>query len=158
LARLGEGLHRTGLVAEMVVADAEAWPDPRVFGPVLLDAPCTSSGTFRRNPDVLWTLRPGDVAKLAQVQSRLLDAAARRVRPGGRLVYCVCSLETEEGEAQARGFLARHPDFATLAAQAGEAGAPAASLTPEGWLRILPHHLDGGLDGFFVARFVRASG
>jgi 16S rRNA (cytosine967-C5)-methyltransferase len=158
LARLGDGLHRTGLAAEMVVADAEAWPDERVFDAVLLDAPCTSSGTFRRNPDVLWTLRPGDVAKLAQVQSRLLDAAARRVRPGGRLVYCVCSLETEEGEAQARGFLARHPGFATLAAQADEAGAPAASLTPEGWLRILPHHLDGGLDGFFVARFGRASG
>ena len=155
LARLGEGLHRTGLAAERVVADAEAWPDERTFDAVLLDAPCTSSGTFRRNPDVLWTLRPGDVAKLAHVQARLLDAAARRVRPGGRLVYCVCSLEAEEGEAQARGFLARHPDFATLAATAGEAGAPAASLTSDGWLRILPHHLEGGLDGFFVARFIR---
>jgi 16S rRNA (cytosine967-C5)-methyltransferase len=155
LARLGDGLHRTGLAAEMVVADAEAWPDERAFDAVLLDAPCTSSGTFRRNPDVLWTLRPGDVAKLAQIQSRLLDAAAGRVRPGGRLVYCVCSLETEEGEAQARGFLARHNDFVTLAASAGEAGAPAASLTPEGWLRILPHQLDGGLDGFFVAAFTR---
>jgi 16S rRNA (cytosine967-C5)-methyltransferase len=77
------------------------------------------------------------------------------VRPGGRLVYCVCSLEAEEGEAQARGFLARHNDFVTLAASAGEAGAPAASLTPEGWLRILPHQLDGGLDGFFVAAFTR---
>jgi 16S rRNA (cytosine967-C5)-methyltransferase len=155
LARLGDGLHRTGLAAEMVVADAEAWPDERAFDAVLLDAPCTSSGTFRRNPDVLWTLRPGDIAKLAQVQSRLLDAAASRVRLGGRLVYCVCSLETEEGEAQARGFLARHPDFATLAASAGEAGAPAASLTSDGWLRILPHHLAGGLDGFFVARLTR---
>jgi 16S rRNA (cytosine967-C5)-methyltransferase len=157
LSRLGEGLHRTGLAAEMVVADAEVWPDERAFDAVLLDAPCTSTGTFRRNPDVLWTLRPGDVAKLAQVQSRLLDAAAGHVRPGGRLVYCVCSLETEEGEAQARGFLARHPDFATLAASPGEAGAPAASLTPDSWLRILPHHLDGGLDGFFVAAFTRAS-
>jgi len=158
LARLGEGLHRTGLAAEMVVAGAEAWPDERVFDAVLLDAPCTSSGTFRRNPDVLWTLRPGDVAKLAQVQSRMLDAAAGRVRPGGRLVYCVCSLETEEGEAQARGFLARHSDFAPLPATPGEAGAPAASLTGDGWLRILPHHLDGGLDGFFVARFARQAG
>jgi 16S rRNA (cytosine967-C5)-methyltransferase len=155
LARLGEGLHRTGLAAEMVVADAEAWPVARAFDAVLLDAPCTSSGTFRRNPDVLWTLRPGDIAKLAQVQARLLDAAAARVRPGGRLVYCVCSLEPEEGEAQARGFLQRHPAFATLPAAAGEAGAPAASLTPDGWLRILPHQLDGGLDGFFVARFTR---
>ena len=155
LARLGEGLHRTGLAAEMVVADAEAWPDERTFDAVLLDAPCTASGTFRRNPDVLWTLRPGDVAKLAQVQARLLDAAARRVRPGGRLVYCVCSLETEEGEAQSRGFLARHPDFAVLLAAPGDAGAPAQSVTREGWLRILPHHLEGGLDGFFVAAFCR---
>ena len=158
LGRLAESLRRTGLAAEVVAADAEAWPDEHAFDTVLLDAPCTSSGTFRRNPDVLWTLRPGDIAKLAQVQARLLDAAARRVRPGGRLVYCVCSLETEEGEAQARGFLARHPDFATLAARPGEAGAPAASLTPDGWLRILPHHLAGGLDGFFVARFARQPG
>ena len=122
---------------------------------MLLDAPCTSSGVFRRNPDVLWTLRPGDVARLAAVQSRLLDAAARRTRPGGRLVYCVCSLEPEEGEAQARGFLGRWPAFETLPAGPEEGGAPAKSLTGEGWLRILPHHIEGGLDGFFIARFRR---
>jgi len=155
LARLQESLARTGLAAETTTADAETWDDPRVFDAVLLDAPCTSSGTFRRNPDVLWTLRPGDVAKLADVQARLLDAAARRVKAGGRLVYCVCSLEPEEGEAQARAFLKRRPDFATLAAARDEAGAPAASLTPEGWLRLLPHQLDGGMDGFFIARFER---
>ncbi|MGH6971697.1 MAG: rRNA methyltransferase, partial [Caulobacteraceae bacterium] len=122
---------------------------------VLLDAPCTSTGTFRRNPDVLWTLRPPDVAALAALQSRLLDAAAARVAEGGRLVYCVCSLETEEGEAQARGFLRRHAEFRLAPARPGEAGAPEASLASEGWLRILPHHLEGGLDGFFVARFVK---
>ena len=155
LGRLTEALRRTGLAAETAAADAVAWPDERTFDAVLLDAPCTSSGTFRRNPDVLWTLRPGDIAKLAETQSRLLDAAARHVRPGGRLVYCVCSLETEEGEAQARDFLRRHPDFSVEPAVGGEGGAPPASLTPEGWLRILPHHLEGGLDGFFVARFAR---
>ena len=155
LRRLTESLARTGLPAEAVATDAESWRDPRTFDAVLLDAPCTSSGTFRRNPDVLWTLRPGDVAKLAEAQSRLLDAAARRTNPGGRLVYCVCSLEPEEGEAQARAFLRRTPDFATVPIAAGEGGAPAASATPEGWLRILPHHLDGGLDGFFIARFAR---
>jgi len=122
---------------------------------VLLDAPCTSSGTFRRNPDVLWTLSPRDIAQLAAVQSRLLDAAAARVKPGGRLVYCVCSLEPEEGEAQVAAFLKRRPDFTTAPADPTACGAPAASLTPEGWLRILPHQLAGGLDGFFVAKLVR---
>jgi 16S rRNA (cytosine967-C5)-methyltransferase len=154
LKRLEEALKRTGLAAEIVVADAETWDDARAFDAVMLDAPCTSSGTFRRNPDVLWTLSPRDIAKLAEVQSRLLDAAAARVKPGGRLVYCVCSLEPEEGEAQTRAFLQRHPEFSTVAAQPGEAGAPEASLTKEGWLRLLPHQLEGGLDGFFVARLV----
>ena len=155
LKRLTEALARTGLKAETVAADAEGWRDERAFDGVLLDAPCTASGTFRRNPDVLWTLRPGDIAKLAEAQRALLDVAARRVKSGGRLVYCVCSLEPEEGEAQARAFLKRAPAFATLPIVAGEGGAPAASVTGEGWLRILPHHLASGLDGFFVARFVR---
>jgi 16S rRNA (cytosine967-C5)-methyltransferase len=81
------------------------------------------------------------------------------VKPGGRLVYCVCSLEREEGESQAVAFLRRHPEFETVPAQAGEAGAPEAALTPEGWLRILPSHWPerGGLDGFFAARFARKS-
>ncbi len=155
LKRLVEALARTGLSAETIVAEAETWADHRVFDAVLLDAPCSSSGTFRRNPDVLWTLRPGDIAKLASVQTRLLDAAARRVKPGGRLVYCVCSLEREEGEAQAAAFLKRHGDFETAPIAPGEAGSPAPSVAAEGWLRILPHHLEGGLDGFFVARFAR---
>ena len=157
LGRLVDGLARTGLKAEVITADAEAWPDPRQFDAVLLDAPCSSTGTFRRNPDVLWTLRPPDIAKVTGVQTRLLDAAARRVMPGGRLVYCVCSLEPEEGEAQARAFLKRHPEFSTLAATTGEGGAPEASLTKEGWLRPLPHQLEGGMDGFFVARLVRSA-
>jgi 16S rRNA (cytosine967-C5)-methyltransferase len=157
LGRLADALARTGLAAEVVTADAESWNDSRQFDAVLLDAPCTATGTFRRNPDVLWTLRPPEIAKVADVQSRLLDAAARRVKPAGRLVYCVCSLEPEEGEAQARAFLKRHPDFATLAAAPGDGGAPPASLTPDGWLRLLPHQLDGGMDGFFVARFTRTA-
>ncbi|MFM8375166.1 MAG: RsmB/NOP family class I SAM-dependent RNA methyltransferase, partial [Phenylobacterium sp.] len=98
LRRLGENLERTGLSAETAVADAATWDDGRTFDAVLLDAPCSATGTFRRNPDVLWAVKPGDIAALAATQSRLLDAAARRVSPGGRLVYCVCSLETEEGE------------------------------------------------------------
>jgi 16S rRNA (cytosine967-C5)-methyltransferase len=157
LQRLEAALARTGLAAEIVAADAESWDEARTFDAVLLDAPCTSSGTFRRNPDVLWTLGPRDIAKLAEVQGRLLDAAAARVKSGGRLVYCVCSLEPEEGEAQVRAFLKRHPDFDTGPADPAAVGAPPASLTPEGWLRLLPHHLEGGMDGFFVAGLVRGA-
>ncbi|MFI4977033.1 MAG: RsmB/NOP family class I SAM-dependent RNA methyltransferase [Caulobacterales bacterium] len=158
LKRLAAALARTGLAAEVIAADVGAWPDERAFDAVLLDAPCSATGTFRRNPDVLWAARPGDIAKLAEVQSRLLDAAAERVKPGGRLVYCVCSLEPEEGEEQARAFLKRRRDFSILAVSAGEGGAPGHSTVPGGWLRILPHQMDGGLDGFFIARFRRRSG
>ena len=155
LVRVTENLARIGLAAETVAADAADWPDPRMFDAVLLDAPCSATGTFRRHPDVLWAARPSDIASLAGVQSRLFDGAARRVKPGGRLVYCVCSLEPEEGEAQVAGFLARQPEFALAPIRAGEGGAPEASLRPDGTLRILPHHRAGGTDGFFIARFVR---
>jgi 16S rRNA (cytosine967-C5)-methyltransferase len=157
LKRLRENLKRTGLEAEVTAADAESWDDPRTFDAVLLDAPCTSTGTFRRNPDVLWATRPGDIGKLADVQHRLLDSAAERVKPGGRLVYCVCSLEREEGEGQITAFLRRRPDFATDPVAPGEGGAPEAAVTREGWLRILPSHWSerGGLDGFFAARLRR---
>lgn len=158
LKRLHENLARTGLSAEVVAADGETWEDPRTFDAVLLDAPCSSTGTFRRNPDVLWATRPADIAKLADVQHRLLDAAAARVKPGGRLVYCVCSIEREEGETQALAFLRRRPEFRTLPADPDAVGAPADALTPEGWLRILPSQWEdrGGLDGFFVAGFSKA--
>jgi 16S rRNA (cytosine967-C5)-methyltransferase len=155
LARLSENLARMGLSAEVVTADAAAWDDPRTFDAVLLDAPCSATGTFRRHPDVLWAARPSDVASLAAVQSRLFDAAARRVSPGGQLVYCVCSLEPEEGEGQVASFLQRQAEFALEPVAAGEGGAPEASLRSDGTLRILPHHRAGGLDGFYVARFRR---
>lgn len=155
LRRVSETLERTGLKAEVIAAPAEAWSDPRRFDAVLLDAPCTATGTFRRHPDVLWGSRPGDIAKLAGVQARLLDAAAERVGPGGRLVYCVCSLEPEEGEAQAEGFGLRHPDFKPWPIAPDEGGAPEGSITHSGWLRILPHQMMGGCDGFFAARWRR---
>jgi len=155
LTRVTENLARTGLKAEVVEADAATWADKRTFDAVLLDAPCSATGTFRRHPDVLWVASPKDVASLAAVQTRLLNAAARRVTPGGRLVYCVCSLEPEEGEAQVEAFLARTPGFAIEPMTAGEGGAPDASLRPDGSLRILPQHRPGGTDGFYIARFRR---
>jgi 16S rRNA (cytosine967-C5)-methyltransferase len=157
LRRLSQSLERTGLAAEVVVADAADWADPRRFDAVLLDAPCSASGTFRRHPETLWLARPADIASLAAVQARLLDAAGERTASGGRLIYCVCSLEPEEGEAQVDAFLKRQPAFAVAAIAPGEGGAPEASVTQKGWLRILPTHAPGGLDGFFVARLVRSA-
>ena len=159
LRRLTENLARTGLSAEVVAVPAEDWADPRTFDAVLLDAPCTATGTFRRNPEVLRATKPADVAKLADVQHRLLDAAAERVKPGGRLVYCVCSLEREEGETQVIAFLRRNPAFKTAPADPAAVGAPTEALTPEGWLRILPSMWaeKGGLDGFFIARLDRVA-
>ena len=156
LSRLKQAMQRTSLAAEIVTADAATWRDPRRFAAVLLDAPCSATGTFRRHPDVLWGSKPADIASLAGVQARLLDAAADRVEPGGRLIYCVCSLEPEEGEAQAAALLKRRPDLSLWPIEPGEGGAPEASATLAGHLRILPHHREGGLDGFFVARFLKA--
>lgn len=157
LTRVSENLARTGLTAEIVAAEAGAWVDERQFDAVLLDAPCSATGTFRRQPDVLWAARPGDIAALAAVQSRLLDSAAKRTKQGGRIVYCVCSLEPEEGEAQVAAFLARHPDFSLSPIATGEGGAPAESLLADGTLRLLPHQRPGGQDGFYVARFIRTA-
>ena len=155
IKRVSENLARTGLGAEVAVADAAEWRDGREFDAVLLDAPCSATGTFRRHPDVLWVASPSDIPKLAQVQSKLLDSAARRTKPGGRLVYCVCSLEHEEGEGQVAAFLARHRDFALDPIASGEGGSPEASRRDDGTLRILPHHREGGTDGFYVARLRR---
>ncbi|MFN4041299.1 MAG: RsmB/NOP family class I SAM-dependent RNA methyltransferase [Brevundimonas sp.] len=157
LKRLDANLKRTGLEARVIAVPAEDWEEPDQFDAVLLDAPCTSTGTYRRNPEVLRATRPAEVAKLADVQHRLLDVAAERVKPGGRLVYCTCSLEREEGETQIIAFLRRNPAFKTVAADPGAVGAPAEALTPEGWLRILPSMWAerGGVDGFFAALMVR---
>jgi 16S rRNA (cytosine967-C5)-methyltransferase len=157
LKRLSENLSRMNLRAEVVVADAAVWSDRRTFDAVLLDAPCSATGTFRRHPDVLWAARPSDIAKLSAVQTQLLDATAARVRPGGRLIYCVCALEPEEGEAQASSFMTRWTDFEIDPPAPGEGGAPTAALTPQGTLRLTPalSEPEGGMDGFFIARFRR---
>jgi len=157
LVRVSENLARIGLSAEIVTADGVSWSDARTFDAILLDAPCSATGTFRRHPDVLWAARPGDLAQLCALQTRLLDAAAGRLRPGGRLVYCVCSLEPEEGEAQARAILQRNSKLRLDPIQPAEGGAPEGSITADGMLRIHPGLPipEGGMDGFFAARFVR---
>jgi len=157
LVRLRENLQRTHLEAELVEADALTWQPDRAFDAILLDAPCSATGTFRRHPEVLYRARPRTIAEGAELQGKLLDRAAQWLRPGGSLVYSVCSLEPEEGEEVIRDFLASHPGFTTDAPRPGELP-DFASISPEGWVRILPGLLEaeGGLDGFFMTRLVRA--
>ncbi|BEV09519.1 RsmB/NOP family class I SAM-dependent RNA methyltransferase [Asticcacaulis sp. DW145] len=156
LRRVEDNLARVGMSAEIHNADASTFDDPRAFDVVLVDAPCSATGTYRRQPDVLWATRPADVAKLADVQHRLLDALAPRVKPGGDFLYCTCSLEREEGETQILAFLRRNKDFTLVRHGADQhPDIPAASFAPEGWLRLLPHQRKGGQDGFFVAHLKR---
>ena len=110
LKRLQENLARLDLSAATRAIDAEKLDEPP-FDAILLDAPCSATGTIRRHPDVAWTKTEEDVRKLSGLQARLLDKAANLLKAGGRLVYCTCSLEAEEGERQVEAFLARHPDF-----------------------------------------------
>jgi 16S rRNA (cytosine967-C5)-methyltransferase len=156
--RLEDNLARARLSATTQVIDAAKFETDQPFDLVLLDAPCTATGTFRRHPEVLWGARAQDIARLAETQSRLLDTAARAVAPGGRLVYCVCSLEPEEGEGQVADFLARHPDFALSPFDGTPLGLDARAVTASGLLRLLPGEgPDGGQDGFFAALLVRGA-
>jgi 16S rRNA (cytosine967-C5)-methyltransferase len=153
LARLADNLSRTGLEAQLIAADALAWQPPSTFDAVLLDAPCSATGTFRRHPEVLYRARPSVIAESAGLQARLIDRAAAMLNPGGVLVYAVCSLEPQEGEEIVSAFLARRPG-AELVPPAPEELPDGVSLSPKGWIRSLPGMLEreGGLDGFFVAR------
>jgi 16S rRNA (cytosine967-C5)-methyltransferase len=157
LERLGRNLERLGLSAEVVTADALGLPEDAPFDAVLLDAPCSATGTIRRHPDVAWTKSETDVMRLSGLQRRLLDKAARLTRPGGRLVYCTCSLEPEEGGGQVADFLKRNPNFERIAITSDQLAGHAELIDASGDLRTLPSHLGGGtgraggLDGFFAS-------
>ena len=155
LARLVDNLERTGLSAKTIVADALDYSPADPFDAVLLDAPCSSTGTFRRHPEVLYRARPSVIAELTELQSNLLARAATFVRPGGTIVYAVCSLEPAEGEAIVTAFLAANPGFTISPPAPGELP-DAVTSSPDGQVRILPGMLAdvGGLDGFFVVRLV----
>jgi 16S rRNA (cytosine967-C5)-methyltransferase len=155
LGRLAENLQRTGLGASIEVADAFKWEAPRQFDAVLLDAPCTATGTFRRHPEVLYRVRPSYIREAADAQLELLTKASAWVRAGGTLVYSVCSLEPEEGEQVVRSFLEGNRDFHVEEPTRIADWIPS---SPQRWVRILPGLLEeqGGLDGFFMARLVRS--
>ncbi len=161
LERVAANLERLKLDAGLVAADVAAWQPGRTFDAVLLDAPCTATGTIRRHPDILHLKRASDIAALETVQKSLLESAARLVKPGGLLVYCTCSLEPEEGSLQVERFLAAHPDFERVPIRAEEIGGAPEWLTAAGDLRTFPFHLDlgkeemSGLDGFYATRLRR---
>ena len=160
LKLLSSNFERLRLEAEIVVADVVAL-NGLTFDAVLLDAPCSATGTIRRHPDVAWTKKPGDLTKLAAMQSRMLDKAFELVRPGGTIVYCTCSMEPEEGEQQIAALLRRNPDVVRLPITQGEVGGLGELVNANGEVRTLPSHLPAedprlaGLDGFFIARLVR---
>ena len=160
LERVALNLERLGLSAELVAADLRSWTPPAPFDAVLLDAPCSGTGTIRRHPDIARNKTPGDVVRMAALQRELIPAAAGAVRPGGRLIYTVCSLQPEEGPAPVEDFLAAHPEFGRLPVTAGEVDGIGQFLTPGGDIRTLPSHFagHGGIDGFYVCRLERRCG
>jgi len=150
--RLRANLARCKLTAEIIVADALAWTPPAAFDAILLDAPCSATGTLRRHPDLPFVRDASGLSRLIDLQAALLDRAVAWLRPGGRLVYCTCSLLPEEGEAQISAALARHPTVGIDDTELNRAIEPiwrrddgTLRLTPETWAE------HGGVDGFFVA-------
>ncbi|MGE0768030.1 MAG: RsmB/NOP family class I SAM-dependent RNA methyltransferase [Hyphomicrobiaceae bacterium] len=162
LARLEQNVERLGLVGQVrpVLADLLDYSPERSFDHVLLDAPCLSTGTIRRHPDLLHLKRVGDLGRIAELQGKLIARAARWVKPGGRLVYCVCSVEPEEGEQVVAAFLGANPDFTRKPIVPSEICGSVDWVTRAGDLRTLPFHEASpgqpGMDGFYAARFVRA--
>lgn len=155
LRRLRENLARLALDAEVVEADAALWRPRALADVVMLDAPCSATGTARRHPDVLWTKSESDIEKLAWVQSRMLRAAAEMVAPGGLLVFATCSLQPEEGEEHVASFLDEHPRFNLVPVTRDDVGDTGQVTAEPGVFRSLPSHFSahGGSDGFFAARF-----
>jgi 16S rRNA (cytosine967-C5)-methyltransferase len=164
MARLRDNLARLSLQADDVVTDAAEWPGPGNGGVdgVLVDAPCTSTGTIRRHPDVAWLRQEADIAALSALQRRLLQRAVALLKPGGTLVYCTCSLEPEEGEQAVASLLDTEPGVRRAPIEVSEVAGLSEVVTANGDLRTLPCHLLhtdprlGGLDGFYAARLVKS--
>jgi 16S rRNA (cytosine967-C5)-methyltransferase len=160
LQRLRDNLARLALNAEIVATDVEEW-SAEPFDAVLLDAPCSSTGTIRRHPDVPWLKNAGDIVKLSALQRRLLDRALALTKPGGTLVYCTCSLEPDENEAIVADLLARSPKVRRAPIAAAEIFGCAEFISKDGDLRTLPCHFPDsdsrftGIDGFYAARLLK---
>jgi len=163
VARLKDNMTRLSLKAEALVADATEWQgDAGSIDGILIDAPCTSTGTIRRHPDVAWLRQEADIAALGTLQKRLLQKAAGLLKMGGTLVYCTCSLEPEEGEAAVAALLSAESGLRRAPIEPEEVSGLAEIINSQGDLRTLPSHLThadprlGGLDGFYAARLVKS--
>ena len=157
LERIAQNMKRLRFDVACEVADAALWRKAKDFDIVLLDAPCTATGTIRRHPDVAWLKDPRDVAKLSSSQDALIDAAVALAKPGGIILYCTCSLQLEEGPERIAAALKRHANLARLPVKAEEVYGFKELVTPDGDLRSLPSHLAqlGGIDGFYAARLIK---
>lgn len=157
MARVEENLKRCRLTARTVVADALTWQPEQPFDAVLLDAPCSATGTIRRHPDLPFVKDAGGLKELFTLQAHLIDKAVAAVRPGGRLIFSTCSLLPDEGERQVVAALARHPDLAIDSAALALPGIEEGWIGPDGGLRLRPDYWAdrGGMDGFYVAAFRR---
>lgn len=155
MERVIENLARTGLTAELVIADALEWSPDKPFDAILLDAPCSATGTLRRHPDLAHAKTEDSLKDLPELQRRLFDRALTWLKPGGRMVFCTCSLLPEEGEDQLAAALARHPEIEVRPPEGP--GIDPRWITTQGALRIRPDHWGdrGGIDGFFIARIVK---
>jgi 16S rRNA (cytosine967-C5)-methyltransferase len=154
MVRVGENLTRAGLSAELVTSDVSKWTPAEKFDAVLLDAPCSGTGTLRRHPDIAWLKDEEDVSRLMLTQDRLLVHALELLKPGGTLVYAVCSLEEDEGSARIEALLGRAPQVTRVPVQPGELPGLTEAITPAGDIRTLPSMWAerGGLDGFYISR------
>jgi 16S rRNA (cytosine967-C5)-methyltransferase len=161
LKRLRENLTRLGLEAEIVAADILKWEPEEPFDAILLDAPCSATGTIRRNPDIPYLKRPTDLPGLVALQQQMLGKALDFLKPGGVLVYCTCSLEAAEGPEQISRLLGTRADIVLAPIEPEEIGGRAEWLDDEGMLRTLPSYLQlsdpelSGMDGFCAARVRR---
>jgi 16S rRNA (cytosine967-C5)-methyltransferase len=157
LTRLRQNLTRLGLEAEIVEGDGLTWRPQALADGALLDAPCSATGTIRRHPEIMWRRSADDVAELAENQTQLLQAALKMVKPGGLVVYAVCSLEPAEGPQLIEKLLSQNENIERVPLEIGEIGGLAEALTPAGDLRTLPCHFagQGGMDGFYAARLRR---
>jgi 16S rRNA (cytosine967-C5)-methyltransferase len=156
LKRLEDNLSRLKMTAEAFCRDATQWAPDHKADAVLLDAPCSSTGAIRRHPDIPHLKKSEDVKKLATAQFNLLEAAIKMVKPGGRIVFCTCSLQPEEGPELIEKILEVHSSVRIEAVMPEEIGGLDELILGEGTIRCLPCHLSemGGMDGFFIARLI----
>jgi len=158
LGKVTENLARTKLEATCIAVDALEFEPEQLYDVILLDAPCSATGTIRRHPDMPYVRGNDDVKLLLALQRKLLRKAAVLLKPGGTLVYAVCSLLADEGPKQISAFLTEHTDFSRNPIVSGESHIPADLISKAGDLRTLPHHMIGnvtGMDGFFATRMIK---